>query len=244
LERDPKQLTRTFFECQLMLMTGAYSMREQPEQRFYELCETQGLDNVRKLACLGKGLLVVTFHFGTHLLSFVKLEQEGFSVTTVRPLWMKDLEGKKLRRMLFIDRETIYAGEGDGLASPVRSIVQALKDGKIVGFAPDGDQGGAMTEMPLLGGLYPMRRGLFEIVRLARCPVVYAQGIVRNRKYYIWYSTPMEPPTDGNIENFLEELWLFLQKRFEQFIRDYPESVWWTKPMEIALNLRKRGQSS
>ncbi len=234
----PKRLALSYFEHQLMLMTAAYSMRGQPHSRFEELCEIEGLDAVREVHRSGRGLLVISFHFGTHLLSFVKLEREGFPITTVRPSWMEELKGEKLRRILFIDRETIYVSEGSGLASPVRPIVRALREGKIVGFAPDGDQGGALMEMPLFGGHYPMRRGLFEIIRLSRAPVVYAQGMLRNGKYYIWYSDIMEPPTNGTVEPFCRELQQFLQKRFEGFIREYPASIWWTKPMEIALGLR------
>ncbi|MCX7625599.1 MAG: hypothetical protein N2Z21_05245 [Candidatus Sumerlaeaceae bacterium] len=239
LNANPNELARGFFERQLMLMVAAYSFRGAPPERFRELCEIQGLDAVKEEWVKGNGVLVLSFHFGTHLLSLVKLEQEGVRVTTVRPEFMKDIKDRKQKAILFIDRETIYVGEGEGLASPVRSIVRKLREGYVVGFAPDGDQGGTVMTIPLFSGEYPVRRGLVEIVKMARCPVVYAQGMVANGKYYIWYSPIMRPPIDGEMDDFITEVIEYISRQFERLIREFPESVWWTKPMEVALGLRK-----
>lgn len=238
LMRSPEELTKAFFERQLMEAVAAYAFRGQPASRFADLCEIVGLDEVKEVAARGQGVLVLSLHFGTHLLSLVKLEQEGVKVTTVRPEYMKEIKSQKRRAMLFTDRETIYVGEGEGLASPVRAVVKKLREGYVVGFAPDGDQGRSMVGLPLFDGEYPIRGGVAEIVRLARCPVVYAQGVIRNGKYYIWYSPVMMPPINGDVENFTRELLDFVARRFQEFIVEYPECIWWTKPMEMALGLR------
>lgn len=239
LDACPDDLTRGFFDRQLMLMVAAYIFRDAPAERFHDLCEFHGLDAVKEEWRKGNGVLVLSFHFGTHLLSIVKLNQEGVQVTTVRPEFMKAITGRKQKSILFIDRETIFVGEGQGLASPVRSIVRKLREGYVVGFAPDGDQGGTMMTIPLFGGEYPIRRGLVEIVKLARCPVVYAQGMLTNGRYYIWYSPLMRPPSNGDVDSFVTEMIRYVSAEFERLVRHFPESIWWTKPMEMALGMRK-----
>jgi lauroyl/myristoyl acyltransferase len=238
IRRDPAELTKAFFERQVFLMTGAYVMRGRTPAQFDDLCVVDGIEPVRQLLRQGRGVLVVTLHFGTHLLSLLKLEYEGFPVVTVRPTSMAGIADPKRRAMLYIDRETVYVGEGHGLASPAREIVRKLRDGYAVGFAPDGDQGEAVMALRVCGGAYPIRRGIVEIIRLARCPVVYAQGMERDGKYYIWYGPVMEPPKNSDVTEFASEFLRYVEEQFTRIIREAPESIWWTRPMEVALGLR------
>ncbi len=238
IARSPAELTISFFERHPMLMTAAYAMQGHGRERFDELCVTQGFESLLETLRQGRGILLVTMHFGSHLLTMVRLEMEGVRIATVRPREMADILDPKQRSMLFIDRPTIYVDEGEGLASPLRHIVRYLRDGWCVGFAPDGDQGQSLMALRFFGGHYLIRRGLHEIIRLARCPVVYAQGAARNGKYNIWYSDVMEPPRNGDVDAFSEEVTAFIEKQFERIVRENPESIWWTRPMEMALGLR------
>lgn len=222
-----------------MQMTAAYSLLGASDSRYEQLCCIEGLEPVCELARRGKGILLVTFHFGTHLLSLVKLEKLGLRLTTVRPDSMRNIRHEKKRRILFIHNGAIFVGGDRGLASGVREIVRKLRDENfIVGFAPDGDRGEALQWVPLLGGWYPLRRGFVEIAKLARVPMVYAQGFVRDGRYHIRYSPIWDFPPDREPQQVAEEFLKFAVETFEHYIRETPESIWWTKPMEIALGLR------
>jgi lauroyl/myristoyl acyltransferase len=240
MARDPQELARQFFDRQLMLMTASYALSGCSDDRFKVLCDFEGLENVRELVKQGSGVLVVTFHFGTHLLSITKLNQEGFPVATIRPYFMRNISSKGMRQLLFLDENTIYVGTSRGLGTPIREIVRKLKEGYIVGIAPDGDQGGGLEFKPFLGGEYPLRRGFMEVARLAKVPMVYAQGMARGNKLFVrssepWFFSPEKPPHE-----VAEEFLTFALREFETYVREYPESIWWTKPMEVALGLRPK----
>ena len=244
LERSAESLTKAFFDRQLMLMTANYILQGMPPERFEQLCDFDGLDGVREALSEGRGVIVTCFHIGTHLLSFAKLEREGYPLTTLRPAFMRDISDPRLRRMLFIHNGAIYVGDSTGLASPVREVAKTLRKGYIVGIAPDGDQGGGLTDISVLGGNYPIRRGLVEIAKVARSPMVFAFGVVRNKKFYVKYDAPWFV-RDGDDAGAVAEA--FLQdcaRKFEEVILNYPECVWWTRPLCQALGLKSASSAS
>ena len=237
LTHDPARLTRTFFHRQFLLMTSSYVFQDAGSAAWRDgLVRIEGLEPVRAALDAGRGVLVATMHFGTNQLSFAHLEHLGYKVAAMRPASMASVKSPRERRMLFIHGSPVFVGGDSGLASSVRAAVRALQEGHILGVAMDGDQGGGLTGLPLLGGTYPLRVGGLEIARLAKAPLTFALGTFADGTYRVRF-TPLLEPGDEDPAVVSDRFLRICMETFEASIREHPDCVWFTRPMDCALGL-------
>lgn len=232
---DPALLTRRFFRRQFLLMTSSYVFQDAASAAWRDgLVRIEGLEPVREALDSGRGVLVATMHFGTNQLSFAHLEHLGYKVAAMRPASMAAVRSPRERRMLFIHNNPVFVGGDSGLASSVRLAVRVLKEGHILGVAMDGDQGGGLTGLPLLGGTYPLRVGGLEIARLAKAPLAFALGSYTDGRYTVRFS-PLLEPGDEDPAVVADRFLRICMDTFEASIREFPDCVWFTRPMDCAL---------
>ena len=238
LEMDPTALTRKFYRTQFLLLTANYVFQNADSPAWTDgTVIFEGLDEVVKVLQGGSGILITTMHFGSNMLSFVRLEHLGHQVEVMRKIGVSGVKADRERRMLFIHKEPVYVGTKAGLGSPVRGAVRMLQDGKTLGVAVDGNQGGGLMGLPMLGGTYPVRQGAAEIARLAGTPICFALGTYRNGKFLVRISKPEIIPRDAgkDVSKRMMEDYLRI---FEDTIREYPECIWFTQPLDVALGLK------
>lgn len=239
LPHDPHALTRQFFCQQFMLMTTQYVLQSSPRAVWEEMVTFEGIEGVHEAMTQNKGLMLATMHFGSNLLSLKYLEYQGYAISVVRPAFMKNIKSPRQRRMLFIHGPVVYVGEtSGGLASPVREAVKRLKQGHVVGIAYDGDQGGNITQVPLFGRDLPIRIGALEIARLAKAPMVFALGTIKDKRLQVRYSEVVyfsdDEPGEETTKRFLD----LSMRIFEERVREAPDCVWFTRPFSALLGLK------
>ena len=238
LEMDPKALTRKFYRTQFLLLTANYVFQSADSPVWTDgTVQFEGLDEVVKVLEGGSGILITSMHFGSNMLSFVQLDHLGHRVEVMRKVAVSGVESDRERRMLFIHKEPVFVGTKSGLGSPVRGAVRMLQDGKVLGVAVDGNQGGGLMGLPMLGGIYPVRQGAPEIARLAGTPICFALGMYRDGKFLVRITKPEIIPRDAgpDVSKRVMEDYLRI---FEETIREYPECIWFTQPMDVALGLK------
>jgi lauroyl/myristoyl acyltransferase len=138
--------------------------------------EVQGLEHLRAALEHGKGVILLTAHFGHAKWIPHIMEAHGFKA---RRVVVADPRGEKkhgidqwlaagggLRRHLY-DRTRVYEDprqSTDIIASlDVRPILRALSDNEILVIAGDGVRATGFVQLPLLGQLYPFPTGFMKI---------------------------------------------------------------------------------
>jgi hypothetical protein len=96
----------------------------------------------------------------------------------------------------------------------------------------------------VFGGDYPVRSGVLEIARLARCPMVFAAGAMRGHRYFVRYFPVWRFPEDGGGREFVDGFFADCLRNFEGWAREFPECIWWSRPMCIALGLKGAGRET
>jgi lauroyl/myristoyl acyltransferase len=244
MKDDPSTLTRLYFDRQLLLMTSQYVLQGASATRWQQAVSMEGVKGLREAVAEGNGLVLGALHFGCTLLSLQYLEVQGMKVNVIRPEYMRNIKSARQRRMLYIHRNVIYVGgDAGGLASPVRDAVKELKKGNIIGIAFDGDQGGNTTPVPVLGGHMPLRLGGLEIARMARAPMVFALCVYENGKLRFRFSPVIRFSEDESSEDTTRRFLQSSIEAFEQYVRKYPECVWWTKPFSELFGIKSSGKN-
>lgn len=226
-----------------MEIAGHYVMRNASAEAWARCARFEGIEQVRQVLDEGKGLILCTVHFGTNLITITRLDQLGYTVVSMRPAFMDKIKGWRHRRMMFLHKETLFVGESLGLGSPLRQAVRILRRNDVVGVAMDGDQGGGLTHTPLLGGNYPIRRGAMEIARLSRSPMVFAMGAIRDGKFFVRWFPVQRFGEPGTEQATIDKFFCDSMQHFQDMIREFPECIWWTRPMSEALGLKTKAMS-
>lgn len=238
---NPTDLTRRHFRLQFLLQFASYLFQDDDARRFVALVRFEGIEETIETLKSGEGMLLTSFHFGSNLISMARLEQLGFRVTVMRPASMAAIPSIRQRRALFIHgANVVYVGESSGLSSPVRQCVQRIRGGMLLGIAVDGDQGGGLADVPLFGNPYPVRTGALDIARIARCPMVFALGAFKDGRYIVRFSKVHRFTDAEEPQMTLERFSKTCSDSFEQMIRDFPDCIWWTKPMSQALGVSRK----
>ncbi len=239
LPQSADELTREHFKRQFLILMANFILQDPDPAKWERIVHFEGLEPVVEKLRSGSGVLLTTLHFGSNLLIFTRLEQMGFGITVVRPAAMRNVTSPKERRILFIHGDTIYVGEAKGLGSPVRTAVKTLRKGNILGIALDGDQGGGLVGIPFIGGQYPLRVGGMEIAKMARVPMVFTLGAFKEGRLVVRLSPVWEFREDTDAAEFTERFIQAGMTQFEAMIREFPDCVWWTRPMSVAVGLKK-----
>ncbi|MCX7718036.1 MAG: lysophospholipid acyltransferase family protein [Candidatus Sumerlaeaceae bacterium] len=236
--KSPAVLTREYFRRQLMEVVVGYVLQNAPERSWDRLVERHGFERIGELLKQGRGLVLCCVHFGTHVVTANLLAHEGYCPVIIRPASMRDITSQVLRELLLIHHETIYVGSrGSGLATPLRAAIQAIRQGKVLGIAIDGDIGDDPVYLPFLGGKIPVHRGAIALAHRACAPVGFGVAAIERGRVVVTYGPFMEPGPDGYTEEQMDHFLRACVARYEQAVRDHPESVWWSRPLCEALGL-------
>ena len=187
--------------------------------------DQESLAMVHKLAEGGKGILLVSAHWGAFDMVTQVLARRGLSILFLvahfRPEavaeFMTNLRAQRGSEMVRID---------EGLATLKKSM-QALKEGRLVGLLPDRNMDRSGVVIPFFGDDTVVATGLAKMALRARVPVVpgfcYRTG--RNR-YAVFFTPPIYPPTEGDDTERVTTLTRAVFAVIEKQIARYPEQ--WT----------------
>jgi lauroyl/myristoyl acyltransferase len=183
------------------------------------------LSMVQQLAAEGKGLLLVSPHWGAFDLVTQVLARRGLSimflVARFRPAaiaeFLIDLRAARGSEMVLID---------DGLAT-LKKAMQALRNGRLVGLMPDRNMDRSGVMIPFFGDDTVVATGLAKMALRGHTAVVpgFCYRLKKNR-YSVFFAPPIFPPSEGDDASKIETLTRAVFAVFEQQIGRYPEQ--WT----------------
>ncbi len=189
-----------------------------------ELFTYENLGAVEQATAGGRGLIILTGHFGCWELSQLAMTKAGFPMTALaRPLDNRFLD-RWINRMRTMAGSTIIARKHS-----VRRIVSELKAGKIVAILFDQNVhrkecvfaelvGKNVASSPLPAALH----------RMTGADVIFGAGIpCPDGRYKLVLSNPIPAKQCDSYEEFVTINTSAYNAVFERFIRQYPEAWLW-----------------
>lgn len=186
------------------------------------IVETEGLDVLREAFGEGRGLVVVTGHFGNWELAGASLAAFGFPMDAVVQSMKNPFVTRYVRRV----RERLGMGLIDRVDAWER-LTESLAAGRIVAFAADQDARERGVFVPFFGRPASTHRAPALLAVRARVPF-FVGGVYRvgPRRYRLWVRR-LEPPAGCGVREQVRELTRRWSEELERRIRLSPEQYFW-----------------
>ena len=189
-----------------------------------ELFSFENIEAVREATADGKGLILLTGHFGCWELSQLGMTKAGFPLTALaRPLDNRFLD-RWVGRMRSMTGSTIIARRHS-----LRRIVSELKAGKIVAILFDQNVHRKECVFARLCGMNVASSPLPAVLsRLTGADVIFGAGVPSpGLRYKLIFSDRIPNQACEDYEEFLTVNTSAYNAVFERFIREYPDAWLW-----------------
>lgn len=198
-----------------------------------KIIEIEGLNRLDKSLNKGKGVLLVTLHFGAHLYPMPALGYSGYVIHQLAGEFDPSMDGeeetaaeKKLHKHRLERSEGKLAGNVilAGSGRSIRPVFRALNSNEIVIIAVDGRRYGKLEEFPFLGAdKYFFSLGCADLA-LRSGAMVHPIAVVRqpsgiNRLIICDAMDPSGYKEDKGAYVMVSDI----VKTLEPFVRDYPD---------------------
>lgn len=186
--------------------------------------DIEGLEHYREAAAHGRGVLLVTGHFGNWELLAARLGAEGIPVTFLA----KSQSNVRTDRLLNATRaragvRTLRAG------GPLKEMVVALRRGEVIGLAADQDAGPDGCFAPFLGAPASFYRGAGYFGWKLQAPVVSAVIFrLPDGRHRLELGPPYEADPSWDEAEAVRRLTETYAQRLEAAVRREPAQYFWT----------------
>ncbi|NIR44699.1 MAG: lysophospholipid acyltransferase family protein [Gemmatimonadetes bacterium] len=179
-------------------------------------------DTARRAYGEGRGVVVVSGHFGNWELAGSVLPALGFPTDAV----MQGIKNEPLDRFV----RQIRRRNGMGLIDRARAwdvLVAQIAAGRMVAFVADQDARENGVFVPFFGRPASTHRAPALLALRTGAPMLVG-GVHRtgHREYRLWL-VRIEPPTTGDVKNKVKEMTTSWVAELERWVRLYPEQYFW-----------------
>jgi len=186
--------------------------------------ETHGWDELQDALSLGRGVILVTGHYGNWEIAAAAVAARGIPLGAIvrrQGNRLVDERLQQLRRNLGV--ETIYQGQ-----APSR-VPRILRSNGVVGIVGDQDARRSGIFVPFFGKLASTHRGTALFALRLGAPVFscIARRIPGNKVRYEVHGRRVNFEPTGNVENDVLALTTELSRRLEEEVRIAPEQYFW-----------------
>ena len=170
----------------------------------------------------GKGVFLVTAHFGNWEMMAGVLAEHGYPMTAVTARQRNPL----VERLFTRYRENV------GIASlnvgkSLRPLVRALEDGACVATVADQDGGPRGFFIPFFGRPASVQAGVFRLMARRGTPMVTGFSIRENGGWWGEIQDPEFPRPGADPEEEARRLATIYSARVEDYVRRYPDHWFW-----------------
>ena len=185
---------------------------------------TDGWDQLQDALSLGRGVLLVTGHYGNWEIAAAAVASRGVPIAAIvrrQGNRLVDERLQELRRQLGV--ETIYQGQ-----APAR-VPRILRANGVVGIVGDQDARKSGVFTPFFGRLASTHRGPALFALRLNAPVFscIARRLPGDDVRYEVRGRRVEVQRSGNLEDDTRSLLNELSRRLEEEVRRAPEQYFW-----------------
>lgn len=196
--------------------------RRDPESIPQCVPEFEGLDALRAAVQVGRGVVVVTGHFGNWEFAAAAVAAYGLPIDAV----MQGLANPYLTRYVRRVRERLGIGLIDR-ASAWGRLRESLARGHVVAFVADQDARDRGVFVPFFGRPASTHRAPALLALRTGAPLFVGFAVrVAPRRYRLW-TTRIEPPASGDVQDRVRALTRRWTEELERRIRLSPGQYFW-----------------
>lgn len=186
--------------------------------------DIEGLEHYHAAAARGRGVLLVTGHFGNWELLAARLGAEGIPVTFLGKSQSNERSDRLLNRTR--DRAGVRILRSGG---PLKEMVTALRRGEVIGLAADQDAGPEGCFTPFLGRPASFYRGAAYFSWKLRAPIISAMIFrLPDGRHRLELGPAYEPEPGWDEATAVNRLTAESAQRLEAAVRREPSQYFWT----------------
>jgi len=199
-----------------------YISRRGPEEVRRRIVQFEGRDVLKAAYDEGRGVVIVSGHFGNWDLAGSALAAFGYPVDAV----MQGMRNPRVTPLVQDFRRNLGMGLIDR-ADPWGRFNDSLAAGRLVAFVADQDAGRNGVFVPFFGRSASTHRAPALLALRTGAPFLVG-GVHRvgPRRYHGWL-VRLDPPEGGDIKQQVLELTRSWVKELEKRVRLYPEQYFW-----------------
>jgi KDO2-lipid IV(A) lauroyltransferase len=221
----------------IMLAEVAWLWRARPGD-VESVCTLAGYEHFENALAEGRGVMFATAHCGNWELMSARLPVAGTPLITA----VRELDDRRIDTLVNILRgrfgtEVIQRGPAAG-----RQLARALARNRVVGLLIDQDiRNVPGVFVPFFGRPAWTPSGAATLAIRMRCPMI--PGFIHRRadgSHHVQIHPPLDIPTEGSLEEQIQELTAAATTAIERQVRAHPEQWVWmhrrwrTQPREVA----------
>ena len=182
----------------------------------------RGWDELKAAIDRGRGVVMVTAHFGNWELAGASLAVRGVAVDAV----------VQRQRNRLVDRDIVAARERLGLnvidrRKASQLITPALKAGHVIGFVSDQDAGRNGVFVPFFGHPASTHRGAAVYALRADCPLFVGVAVRMADGRYDCRTSEVSVDRTGPLDEAILRMTTAFTRRIEAEVRTAPEQYFW-----------------
>ncbi|MGD9496739.1 MAG: lysophospholipid acyltransferase family protein [Armatimonadota bacterium] len=192
------------------------------EQQLVSLTPARGVEHLEEAVSRGKGVIVVTAHFGSWELLAARISQLGYPLTVIA----RDANDPPTAQIIRQARES--AGVRVAERHEVRRVLRALRRGEVVGILPDQHGGDAGIWVAFLGRPASTVSGPAALAYHTGAAIV--PGFARRRsdeRVDVYFLPALELPDTGDREADVRHVTEMINDVMGEQIRRYPAQWMW-----------------
>ena len=219
-----RSIAKRFYSNMGLFVAEFARMRNLDERYVEEKVTFRGLNHIDDALAKGKGVVLLTAHFGNWELLGAVLALKGYRLSTVaRPLGNRFLNG-------YLDRTRLVYGNGViEKKRAIRRMMELLREGRIVGILLDQRTNlkeGVMVDF--FGRPAPTSKGLAAVVARTSTPVVPVFMLREDAtRFVVECAAPVETVSTGDAEADVAENTARFTRVIESYIRRRPDHWLW-----------------
>ena len=166
----------------------------------------------------GKGVILVSGHFGSWELNLAVIGKYGYPLTVVAKQQSNLLVDEYINRNRITGNMQLVS-----TGAPLKQIVRALRDKEIAGLISDQDAGTKGVFVNFFGRLASTPRGGAELALRYNVPIIVMATVRTSPGYYKALLREVSVYPDDTVETLTQRYTTIL----ENIVRDYPEQYFW-----------------
>ncbi len=232
--QEKKTILKRFYATKHRILMDLFIMGRKDYGKYFQACKVEGLNYIDEVLSRGKGLVVVTFHFGPVNLVSAYLAYRGYKITPllVLPTHLKGTSPWVSQKVLDI-KSSIWKTRGNyqiitslkSLLSLVRIQYECLKQNEIIDATGDGALGKRFILVDFFN--VKLKVPLGPVLMAAKSGARIVPGFVILQKDFTQYFVFKEPiQVGGEDEETLKGVVQEYIRHLEYYISQHPD--YWT----------------
>ncbi|MBX7245021.1 MAG: hypothetical protein K1X53_05960 [Candidatus Sumerlaeaceae bacterium] len=227
---DPADLARKNVSVRLLQKYAAPLVSVAPEAKLADLVNVVGEEHFLNAHARGRGVVIVSAHFGSGGLAAAWIARKGIRVLTLRRTEWRDPKRSSVASFAFFGTEPMFLDWSESPVAVLKRGADALRQNAVISYLADGEFGERYGKASLFGRPVPIRTGLVHVAASVGAAVVPAISLITRAGLRTQFFPEIAVDSPEGVQAFPQAFASILEKGY----KNHPECISW-HPFETRL---------